>query len=82
MHNAYVVTGTLTNERTVTLDEALPFPATKVRLVVEPIESVAPRSYQEIMAAIREQQQARGHCPPTAAEVDAYLQAERDSWEP
>jgi len=82
MHNAYVVTGTLTNERTVTLDEALPFPATKVRLVVEPIESVAARSYQEIMEAIRERQHVRGHRPPTAAEVDANLQTERNSWEP
>lgn len=81
MHNTYVVTGTLTNERTVTLDEALPLPATKVRLVVEPIESVARRSYQEIVAAIRERQSTRGYQPPTTEEVEAYLQAERDSWE-
>lgn len=81
MHNAYIVTGTLTNERTVTLDEALPFPSTKVRLVVEPLESGSSRSYQEIVAAIRERQGARGYQPPTKEEVDAYLQAERDSWE-
>lgn len=80
MHNAYIVTGTLTNERTVTLDEALPLPLTKVRLVVEPLGSASYRSYQEIVAAIRERQAARGHRPPTTEEVDAYLQAERDSW--
>jgi hypothetical protein len=80
MHNAYIVTGTLTNERTVTLDEALPLTSTKVRLVVEPLLSASQRSYQEIVAAIRERQGARGHRPPTTEEVDAYLQAERDSW--
>jgi len=80
MHNAYIVTGTLTNERTVTLDEALPLPSTKVRLVVEPLASASPHSYQEIVAAIRERQAARGHRPPTTEEVDAYLQAERGSW--
>ncbi|HEV8711391.1 MAG TPA: hypothetical protein VGX03_01010 [Candidatus Binatia bacterium] len=80
MHNAYIVTGTLTDERTVTLDEALPLPSTKVRLVVEPLGSASYRSYQEIVAAIRERQTTRGHRPPTAEEVDAYLQAERDSW--
>ena len=80
MHNAYIVTGTPTNERTVTLDEALPLTSTKVRLVVEPLGSASHRSYQEIVAAIRERQEARGHRPPTTEEVDAYLQAERDSW--
>ncbi len=80
MRNAYIVTGTLTNERTVTLDEALPLPATKVRLVVEPLVSASQRSYQEVVAAIRERQGARDHRPPTREEVAAYLQAERDSW--
>lgn len=80
MHNAYIVTGTLTNERTVTLDEALPLTSTKVRLVVEPLGSASQRSYQESVAAIRERQAARGHRSPTKEEVDAYLQAERDSW--
>jgi hypothetical protein len=81
MQNAYIVTGTLTNERTVTLDEALPLGSTKVRLVVEPLAAAAPLSYQEIMAAIRERQAARAYRPPTKEEVDAYLQTERGSWE-
>ncbi|MEW6299679.1 MAG: hypothetical protein AB1671_18420 [Thermodesulfobacteriota bacterium] len=53
MHNAYILTGTLTNERTVTLDEALSLPVIKVRLVIEPLESASRRSYQEVVAAIR-----------------------------
>jgi hypothetical protein len=81
MQNAYIVTGTLTNERTVTLDEALPLTATKVRLVVEPLVSTSHRSYPEIVATIRQRQAARSHQPPTPEEVDTYLQSERNSWE-
>lgn len=80
MNNTYIVTGTLTDERTVTLDEALPLTPMKVRLVVEPLRPVPQRPYLEVMADIRQRQRARGHPPPTREEVDAYLQAERDSW--
>ena len=76
MHSAYIVTGTLTDAQTVTLDEALPLTPTKVRLVVEPLLSASPRHYQEIITEIRERQHARGHKPPTREEVDAHLQAE------
>ena len=79
MHNAYTLTGTLTDARTVTLDEALPLKPMKVRLVVEPLDSKPP--YQEVIAEMRERQRARGHQPPTRESVDAYLQTERDSWE-
>ena len=81
MQNAYVVTGTLTDARTVMLDEALPLTPTKVRLVVEPLPSVSQQPYQEVIAAIRDRQRARGHTPPTKVEIDTYLQNERDSWE-
>ena len=81
MQNAYIVTGTLTNEHTVTLDEALPLTTTKVRLVIEPLASTAQRPYREIVAALRQRQDARGHRPPTTEEVNTYLRTERDSWE-
>jgi carbohydrate-binding DOMON domain-containing protein len=80
MQSAYIVTGTLTDAQTVTLDEALPLTSTKVRLVIEPLSSTSPRQYREVIAQIRERQRARGHKPPTREEVDAYLQVERDSW--
>ncbi len=80
MQNAYVVTGTLTDARTVTLDEDVPLPITKVRLVVEPLVAAAQRPYQEVIAAIREGQRARGHRPPTREQVDAYVRSERNSW--
>jgi hypothetical protein len=80
MQNALVVTGTLTDGRTVTLDEPLAVGTSRVRLVVEPLPPAPARSYQEVMVAIRERQRQRGHRPPTREEVDAHLQAERDSW--
>ena len=80
MQNAYVVIGRLTDERTLTLDEALPLPAMKVRLVVEPLSPPVRRPYLQIIAEIRKDQQLRGHQPPTREQVDAYLRVERDSW--
>jgi hypothetical protein len=82
MQNAYIVTGTLTNARTVTLDEALPLTtANKVRLVVEPISAESERPYQEVISEIRKRQQDRGHQPSAKEEVDLYLLTERRNWE-
>lgn len=83
METAYIVTGTLTDQNTVTLDEALPLTPMKVRLSVEPlpIEKTAKRTHAEVIAEIRERQRARGHQPRTRQEIDADLQAERDSWD-
>jgi hypothetical protein len=82
METAYIVTGTLTDEHTVTLDEALPLAQGKVRLSVEllPVDPSAKRTHAEVIAEIRERQRARGHQPRSREEIDAYIQAERDSW--
>ena len=80
MHNAYIVTGTLTDDHTVTLDEALPLTRTKVRLVIEPISHEQRLSYQEVISSIRNRQRARDHHPRTRDQVDAYIREERDSW--
>jgi hypothetical protein len=81
MHNAYIVTGTLADSQTVRLDEALPLTSTRVRLVVEPIASVSAERYREVMADIRQRQQARGHQPANRAQVDSYVRSEREDWE-
>jgi hypothetical protein len=81
MHKTYIVTGTLKDAHTVMLDEALPLTPTKVRLVVEPLSPTSQRPYQEVIAEIRARQLSRGHRSPSREEVDAYLRAERDSWE-
>lgn len=82
MINAYIITGTVIDDHTVTLDEALPTTVSKVRVIVEPMPSpVQKQSYLEVMAEIRESQKARGHVPMTREEVDEYLRQERDSWD-
>lgn len=81
MQNAYVVTGTLTDDHTVALDEPLPVSFVKVRLVIEPIqEQTEKKSCLEVMEAIYQSQRDRGHIPPTREEIDRYIQEERASW--
>ncbi len=80
METAYIVTGTLTDDHTVTLDESLPMVQGKVRLSVEPLAPTPKRPHGEVIAEIRERQRARGHQPRTREEIDADIQAERDSW--
>ncbi len=80
MRNAYVVTGTLTDNYTVELDEALPLMSKKVRVVVEPLATSSRLPYDEVISKIRARQLARGHRPPTRQQVDANIQAERESW--
>ena len=82
MAKAYVLTGTLKDEQTVTLDEALPLTSGRFRLTLEPLPPESRKSYQEVVAAIRQRQKARGHQPLTREEVDAYLKEERESWGP
>ena len=81
MQTAYIVTGTLNDDQTVTLDEALPLEPMKVRLSIEPLAPKLSRTHDEVIAEIWERQQRRGYQPPTRAEVDAYLEAERESWD-
>ncbi len=81
MYATHTVTGTLTDDHTVTLDEALPLTPMKVRLAVEPLDPPSRRPYQEVIAEIRQRQRDRGYQPPSREQVDSYLQDERNSWE-
>ncbi len=73
MKNAYVVSGTLTDARTVRLDETLPLQG-KVRLVIEPAEPAAngalnrqvTKPWDEWLAELRAAQEARGFVPADA----------------
>jgi hypothetical protein len=81
MQIAYLVSGSVADERTLQLDEALPVKAGRVRVVVEVLEASSKIPYAELMAELRKRQDERGHVLPTREEVDAYLNAERDSWD-
>ena len=82
MTNAYVVTGTLTDARTVALDEPLPLPAGRVRVVVE--EAPAPAAqpnFRQVLGRIWAEQNARGFLPPTAEEVEERVRDVRKGWD-
>ena len=73
METAYIVTGTLTDDHTVKLDESLPLAQGKVRLSVEPLSPAPKRPHNEVIAEIRERQRSRGHQPRTREQIDADI---------
>lgn len=79
MQTAYIITGTLNDDQTVTLDEAPPLGPMKVRLAIEPLALEPSRSHDEVIAKIWARQQKRGSQLPTRANVDADLKAEHQS---
>ncbi len=83
MSEVFNLTGTITNEHTIHLDQPFTSASGPVRLVVEvPAKSQEPReSIQEFLAKIQAAQKARGHVPRTVEEIIAYINEERDSWE-
>jgi hypothetical protein len=81
MHHAYVLTGSMSDERTVRLDEALPIKEGKVRVVVELVSGEKKPTLSEVLETIHRGQRERGFVSPTREQVDAYLKAERESWD-
>lgn len=81
MSQVYEVSGELVDNQTVKLDQALPTAAGKVRVTVELLPEGTRPALREFMERMWEEQRRRGHVPPTKEEVDAYLKAERDSWD-
>lgn len=83
--NAYETTGTVTANGTIVLDAPLPLAEGKVRITVLPEPEPSPpkprQSLSEYLEALHARQAARGHVPMTGEEVDAYLRAERESWD-
>jgi molybdopterin biosynthesis enzyme len=80
MTNAYVVTATLTGGNVLTLDEPLPVAEGKVRVVVEPITRSNSIGLRAALEHAWDEQRRMGHVPPSAEEVQAYIQRERDGW--
>lgn len=80
MQNTYNVTGTLTDDRTVALDERLPLSPMRVCVVVEPLHGASRPSYQQDLSNIRARQSARGHKARSREEVDSCLRKDREGW--
>ncbi len=81
MQQAYIVTGAVVDGLTLKLDEALPFTQARVRVLVEILPSEEKATLKEVLAKIHQGQRERGFVPPTREAVDAYLKAERESWD-
>jgi hypothetical protein len=70
----------MTDALTVSLDEALPVPATKVRLTIELLPAGGIRTHDEVIAAIRQRQRERGFQASSREAVDTGIEAERACW--
>jgi hypothetical protein len=81
MSQSFQVTGELIDPQHVTLDQPVPAGPSKVRVTVELLSDEKKPDLREFMEAMWQEQRRRGHVPPTKEEVDAYLNAERDSWD-
>lgn len=77
----FTVTGTLTDGKTIVLDEPVATKPGPVRLTVEPLEPAPPRApLRAFLEVLQKRQAARGHVPRTREEIDRALREERDSW--
>jgi hypothetical protein len=81
VQEVYVVTGSLTDSRTITLDEPVPLVGGKVRVIVQAAGAPQKLSHEELLTWLRCRHEARGALPRTREEVDASLRAERESWD-
>jgi enoyl-CoA hydratase/carnithine racemase len=81
MAGPITTTGTLTDGKTIVLDQALGTKPGPVRLTVEPLEPAPLRKpLREFLAELHKRQAVRGHVPRTREGIDRALQDERDSW--
>ena len=81
MSEYYTALGVLSNERTVVLDQPATLPPGRVRVTVVPLlatQSKVPFLVQ--LEAIHQALRTSGYRPRTKAQVDAEIQAERESW--
>jgi hypothetical protein len=81
MSQSFQVTGELTDSRHVVLDEPIPLAVGKVQVIVASVSQKPQSDLATFERGLRERQQARGHVPRTKEEIDAYLRAERESWD-
>jgi hypothetical protein len=75
MNTAYVVKGTLTDGRTVTLDEPVSLPGARVRIVIEPDPDVRlpTGTMADFVAQLLESQRTHPRVPLSSAEIRALM---------
>jgi hypothetical protein len=79
---AYSGTGTLSNERIVTLDKPVPLPPGRVRVIVEALPAEqSSNDWAARLKLIQENLRASGYRFRTRDEIDTQIQDEREGWE-
>lgn len=82
MTQAYVLTGQLSDSRSLVLDEPVPLDDGRVQVTVQAmVKKKTKLSHDEILAGIHARLKAAGHVPPTREEVDRRVEEERNSWD-
>ncbi len=82
MNETYSTTATLTNKRTLVLDEILPLPAGRVRVTIEALpEAAIAAPFLTKLRAIHKALADSGYQPRSKEAVDAQIRVERASWE-
>lgn len=82
MTQAYVLTGQLSDSRSLVLDEPVPLDDGRVQVTVQAmVKKDVPRPHSEVIEKIWARQRKRGHIPPTVDEVNARVNEERNSWD-
>jgi hypothetical protein len=78
----YTSMGTLATPQTVVLDYPAALPLGRVRVLVEALPTSSPeRAWLNTLTEIRRALQQSGYRARSQEEIDAQLQAERDSWD-
>jgi hypothetical protein len=75
--NVIEVLGTLREDGTLVLDEKLPLPPGRVKVIVEPAPDLTQTDVWQVLERIWAGQRARGHVPRTREQIDAELEKAR-----
>ncbi len=81
MSEPYTTTATLTNKKTLILDEALPDVPRRVRVTIEDLPEVQmAASFLVQLQAIHQSLINSGYQPRSKKAIDAQIHEERESW--
>ncbi|HMV41174.1 MAG TPA: hypothetical protein PK079_05705 [Leptospiraceae bacterium] len=81
MQNAYVLTGSLKSPTLIELDESLSLSLQKVRITIEPLQSVFnKKSLLLSLKKIQAKQEKRNYTSPRKEDVDLYIAKLREDW--
>jgi hypothetical protein len=82
MSEAYTSVGTLSDERTVILDQPIRAPLGRVRVIVEPLSDAPPETtWLDKLHAIRQALRESGYRSRSREEIDREIRSEREAWD-